>query len=127
MTATATETPTEAGKAPGVGRIARVIGPVVDIEFPAEELPEIYNALKTTVRLSSEGSDETVTEMTLEVEQHLGDNIVRAIALKPTDGLVRRAAVRATGAPITVAVGDITNGKVLNVLGAPRNLAEGAA
>src|SRR5690606_25768137 len=125
MTATATETPTEAGKAPGVGRIARVIGPVVDIEFPAEELPEIYNALKTTVRLSSEGSDETVTEMTLEVEQHLGDNIVRAIALKPTDGLVRGAEVRDTGAPITVPVGDITKGKVFNVIGEPLNLTEG--
>src|SRR5690606_14110041 len=125
MTATATETPTEAGKAPGVGRIARVIGPVVDIEFPPEELPELYNALKTTVRLSSEGSDETVTEMTLEVEQHLGDNIVRAIALKPTDGLVRGAEVRDTGAPITVPVGDITKGKVFNVIGEPLNLAEG--
>src|SRR5690606_29620623 len=76
-------------------------------------------------RLSSEGSDETVTEMTLEVEQHLGDNIVRAIALKPTDGLVRGAEVRDTGAPITVPVGDITKGKVFNVIGEPLNLTEG--
>jgi F-type H+-transporting ATPase subunit beta len=121
MTATVSPDVTEQEKKPAVGRIARVIGPVVDIEFPPEELPEIYNALKTTIDLPGQGA----TEMTLEVEQHLGDNIVRAIALKPTDGLVRGAEVRDTGGPITVPVGDITKGRVFNVIGEPLNLAEG--
>jgi len=125
MTATAAET-TEERKAPAVGRIARVIGPVVDIEFPPDELPAIYNALKTTLNLAGAGDGEGgATEMTLEVEQHLGDNIVRAIALKPTDGLVRGAEVRDTGGPITVPVGDVTKGKVFNVIGDVLNLEEG--
>ncbi|GAB2617715.1 F0F1 ATP synthase subunit beta [Pseudactinotalea suaedae] len=123
MTATVSPDVTEQEKKPAVGRIARVIGPVVDIEFPPDELPEIYNALKTTVRLGDLGDEGT--EMTLEVEQHLGDNIVRAIALKPTDGLVRGAEVRDTGGPITVPVGDVTKGKVFNVIGDVLNLAEG--
>jgi F-type H+-transporting ATPase subunit beta len=70
--------------ATATGRIARVIGPVVDIEFPHDNLPGIYNALTTTISLGGETST-----LTLEVAQHLGDNLVRAIALKPTDGLVR--------------------------------------
>src|SRR6478752_2571729 len=68
----------------GVGRIARVTGPVVDIEFPHDAIPEIYNALKTTIVIDGESN-----EITLEVAQHLGDDLVRAIALKPTDGVVR--------------------------------------
>jgi F-type H+-transporting ATPase subunit beta len=119
MTATQSES-TEATAA-GVGRIARVIGPVVDIEFPAGAIPALYNALKTTLTLEGEGE----TEMTLETAQHLGDNVVRAIALKPTDGLVRGAEVRDTGAPISVPVGDVTKGHVFNVTGEPLNLAEG--
>ncbi|WP_156249996.1 F0F1 ATP synthase subunit beta [Pseudactinotalea terrae] len=121
MTATVTPDVSEQEQKPAVGRIARVIGPVVDIEFPPDELPEIYNALKTTVDLPGQGA----SEMTLEVEQHLGDNIVRAIALKPTDGLVRGAEVRDTGEPISVPVGDITKGKVFNVIGEVLNLEEG--
>ena len=96
----------------GVGRIARVTGPVVDIEFPHDAIPGIYNALKTTYTLG----EETIT-LTLEVAQHLGDDLVRAIALKPTDGLVRGQEVTDTGAPISVPVGDVTKGKVFNVLG----------
>src|SRR5699024_9575248 len=125
MTATASDTAASATPGPGIGRIARVIGPVVDIEFPPDAMPDIYNALKTTIDLSSQGEGEGVIEMTLEVAQHLGDHIVRAIALKPTDGLVRGAEVRDTGEAISVPVGDVTKGKVFNVIGEPLNLAEG--
>ena len=103
-----------------VGRIARVTGPVVDIEFPHDAIPDIYNALKTTIAIGEER-----TELTLEVAQHLGDDLVRAIALKPTDGLVRGQEVRNTGGPITVPVGDVTKGKVFNVLGEVLNSAPG--
>jgi len=99
-------------KVAATGRVARVTGPVVDVEFPHDSIPEIYNALKTTISL-----DGTPSELTLEVAQHLGDDLVRAIALKPTDGLVRGQEVRDTGGPITVPVGDVTKGKVFNVLG----------
>ncbi|MGC0249745.1 F0F1 ATP synthase subunit beta [Pseudactinotalea sp. Z1748] len=122
MTATETAGPDTTEREPGVGRVARVIGPVVDIEFPPDALPEMYNALKTTITM---GADDAGTEMTLEVAQHLGDNLVRAIALKPTDGLVRGAQVRDTGESITVPVGDVTKGKVFNVIGEPLNLEEG--
>ena len=112
-------------KTPGTGRISRVIGPVVDVEFPPDQLPEMYNAL--TVEFAGMGSDETgkMQTMTMEVAQHLGDNIVRAIALKPTDGLVRGSKVVDTGAPISVPVGDITKGHVFNVIGDCLNLKEG--
>ena len=95
-----------------VGRVARVNGPVVDIEFPHDSIPDIYNALKTTITIGEES-----TEITLEVAQHLGDDLVRAIALKPTDGIVRGQEVRDTGEAISVPVGDITKGKVFNVIG----------
>ena len=120
MTATASETPAAGAGEPGVGRIARVIGPVIDIEFPPDAIPEMYNALTTTVEIGEDSS-----EMTLEVAQHLGDNLVRAIALKPTDGLVRGGKVYDTGAAISVPVGDITKGKVFNVIGEALNLPEG--
>ncbi|MGA1718457.1 MAG: F0F1 ATP synthase subunit beta, partial [Aquiluna sp.] len=94
------------------GRIARVTGPVVDIEFPHDSIPEIYNALTTEIVLGKEKST-----LTLEVAQHLGDDLVRAIALKPTDGLVRGGIVHDSGAPISVPVGDVTKGKVFNVIG----------
>ncbi len=99
-------------QATATGRVARVTGPVVDVEFPHDSIPDIYNALQTTVTLGGE----TIT-LTLEVAQHLGDDLVRAIALKPTDGVVRGQEVRDTGGPITVPVGDATKGKVFNVLG----------
>src|SRR6202021_2943385 len=96
------------------GRVARVIGPVVDVEFPAEAMPEIYFALHVDITYG--GNTRTLT---LEVEQHLGDNLVRAISLEATDGLVRGAEVTNTGAPISVPVGDVTKGHVFNVLGDP--------
>src|SRR6187402_148476 len=99
-------------KIAGVGRIARVTGPVVDIEFPHDSIPPIYNALKTTITIGDESN-----EITLEVAQHLGDDLVRAIALKPTDGIVRGQEVRDTGEAISVPVGDVTKGKVFNVIG----------
>jgi F-type H+-transporting ATPase subunit beta len=96
------------------GRVVRVIGPVVDVEFPPNQLPEINNALTVDVHMG-----ETVTTITCEVAQHIGDSSIRAIALKPTDGLVRGAAVRNTGQPITVPVGEGVLGHVYNVLGEP--------
>src|SRR5215472_9243643 len=98
----------------GTGRVARVIGPVVDVEFPAESMPEIYYALNVDVEFG--GATRTLT---LEVEQHVGDNMVRAISLQPTDGLVRGAEVTSTGSPITVPVGDVSKGHVFNALGEP--------
>ncbi|MEJ6619550.1 MAG: F0F1 ATP synthase subunit beta [Pontimonas sp.] len=98
--------------ATATGRVARVTGPVVDVEFPHDSLPGIYNALKTTITIDGQSS-----VLTLEVAQHLGDDLVRAIALKPTDGLVRGQEVTDTGGPITVPVGDETKGKVFNVIG----------
>jgi len=94
------------------GRIARVNGPVVDIEFPHDSIPEIYNALTTEVAFGDQKST-----LTLEVAQHLGDDLVRAIAMQPTDGLVRGGEVHDSGSPIMVPVGDVTKGKVFNVLG----------
>jgi F-type H+-transporting ATPase subunit beta len=111
MTATIEEQDTEA-TAGGIGRVSRVIGPVVDVEFPVDQMPEIYNAL--TVEITVEGETRS---MTLEVELHIGDNLVRAIALKPTDGMQRGTEVQDTGAPISVPVGDITKGHVWNVTG----------
>ena len=118
----ATDTATEAR---ATGRITRIIGPVVDIEFPPDAVPEMYNALTTTVDLTGQGEGEGPLQMTLEVAQHLGDNVVRAVSLKPTDGLVRGATVVDTGAPISVPVGDVTKGHVFNVTGDVLNLAEG--
>ncbi|HEY1330471.1 MAG TPA: F0F1 ATP synthase subunit beta [Actinomycetota bacterium] len=96
------------------GRVIRVIGPVVDVEFPPDELPEINYAL--TVDRVLDGESVTIT---CEVAQHIGENAVRAIALRPTDGLVRGAPVVNTGAPISVPVGPSTLGHVFNVLGEP--------
>ena len=101
----------------GVGRIARVTGPVVDVEFPPDAMPAIYNALSVGVSFSTGDGDDQTRTLTLEVEQHLGDNMVRAVSLQPTDGLVRGAEVRDSGAPISVPVGDVTKGHVWNALG----------
>ena len=98
--------------AAAIGRVARVNGPVVDIEFAHDEIPGIYNALKTTITIAGQSH-----EITLEVAQHLGDDLVRAIAMNPTDGVVRGQEVRDTGDQITVPVGDVTKGKVFNVIG----------
>ncbi|MDE1654949.1 F0F1 ATP synthase subunit beta [Actinotignum schaalii] len=105
-----------------IGRITQVIGAVVDVEFPSDALPDINNALKTTATLPAGDGSVIEQEMVLEVAQHLGDNVVRTIAMKPTDGLVRGAVVIDTGAPITVPVGDVTRGHVFNVVGEPLNV-----
>src|SRR4051812_10493261 len=98
----------------GVGRISRVIGPVVDVEFALDELPEIYNALHVDRTLG-----EDTSTITLEVSQHIGDNMVRCVSMAPADGLVRGAEVTDTGGPISVPGGDMTKGHVFNVLGGP--------
>ncbi|RAE31307.1 F0F1 ATP synthase subunit beta, partial [Burkholderia multivorans] len=103
-----------------LGRISRVIGPVVDVEFPLDSVPEIYNALTTTVELA-----EGTRKLTFETSLHLGNGIVRAVSLQPTDGLVRGQEVTDTGSPITVPVGDVTKGHVWNTTGDCLNLAEG--
>ena len=97
------------------GKVVQVIGPVIDIEFP-DGLPEIYNA----VRIVAEGTDggEKI-DIVAEVEQHLGENRVRTVAMQPTDGLTRGMTAVDTGAAITVPVGPETLGRVLNVLGEP--------
>ncbi|MGJ6979373.1 F0F1 ATP synthase subunit beta [Aestuariimicrobium soli] len=109
---TATEVDPQARKAGGVGRVSRVIGPVVDVEFPADQMPDIMNALLVETEVMGEKRT-----MTMEVALHIGDDTVRAIALKPTDGMQRGAEVRDTGAPISVPVGDVTKGHVWNVTG----------
>src|ERR1044071_1707649 len=109
---TATETQRRRDTTAGTGRVVRVIGPVVDAEFPRDAMPEIYNALHVDVTLA-----EGTRTLTLEIAQHLGDNLVRAISMQPTDGLVRGAEVKDTGAPISVPVGDVTKGHVFNALG----------
>jgi F-type H+-transporting ATPase subunit beta len=113
MTATATEK--NEALPGGVGRVVRVIGPVVDVEFPADAMPDIYNALEVDLGLG--GDTSKMTTITMEVALHVGDNIVRAISMKPTDGMVRGAEVRDTGAAISVPVGDVTKGRVWNVTG----------
>jgi F-type H+-transporting ATPase subunit beta len=114
MRVTADTPAREQARQAATGRVARVIGPVVDIEFATEEMPEIYNALHVDVTLG-----DTTKTLTLEIEQHLGDDTVRAISMEPTDGLVRGAPVYDTGAPISVPVGDVTKGHLFNVLGEP--------
>ena len=113
MTATDEKTPESGDTVASTGRVARVIGPVVDVEFPADQMPEIYYALHVDVSVEAD----TTRTLTLEVEQHIGDNIVRAISMQPTDGMVRGAEVINTGAPIEVPVGDVTKGHVFNALG----------
>lgn len=111
MTVTA-ENPTQTQAAGGVGRVARVIGPVVDVEFPADQMPDILNALKIEIQ-----AGELSREIVAEVALHVGDNVVRAISLKPTDGMRRGTEVIDTGAPISVPVGLVTKGRVWNVTG----------
>src|ERR687892_502765 len=96
----------------GTGRVVRIIGPVVDVEFAPDELPRINNAI--TVERTLDGETTTIT---CEVAQHVGESMVRAIAMSPTDGLVRGAPVTDTGASMTMPVGEETLGHVFNVLG----------
>ena len=111
MTAAVT-TPTEGKAGSTQGRVVRIIGPVVDVEFPRGSIPELFNALHAEVTLAA-----VAKTLTLEVAQHLGDNLVRTISMQPTDGLVRGAAVSDTGFPIRVPVDDVVKGHVFNALG----------
>ncbi|WP_328955142.1 F0F1 ATP synthase subunit beta [Kitasatospora purpeofusca] len=101
------------------GRVARVIGPVVDVEFPVDAIPNMFNALRVEVD-NPDGSGKKV--LTLEVAQHLGDGLIRGISMQPTDGLVRGSQVTDTGSAISVPVGQITKGKVFNALGEVLNV-----
>ena len=93
-----------------VGKIVQVIGPVIDVEFEPEQLPELYNAI--TVKMDS-------GQLVAEVEQHIGRNQIRAVAMSTTDGIVRGMEVVDTGQPITVPVGKPALGRILNVIGEP--------
>jgi F-type H+-transporting ATPase subunit beta len=98
--------------AENIGRVVQVIGPTVDLEFGADQLPEILNAIK--IRNESQDS-----ELTVEVAQHIGNNVVRCIAMDSTDGLVRGMPATDTGAPISVPVGEQSLGRLFNLLGDP--------
>lgn len=97
------------------GRVVSVMGPVVDVEFERGQLPEILHALKVETTLDNGNK----IDLTLEVSNHLGDNLVRCIAMSSTDGLVRGLDALDLGAPISVPVGNVTLGRVFNVLGQP--------
>ena len=94
-----------------IGHVVQVIGPVVDVEFESEHLPELYNALELTVR-----DDEGDHKVVVEVQQHVGRNQVRAVAMSSTDAVVRGMDVIDTGAAISVPVGATALGRILNVL-----------
>ena len=109
------------GNGKNIGRVEEIQGVVIEVAFP-DELPEIYNALEIDLEAYGEddevsGSDESKGILVCEVQQHLGDDRVRAVAMDATDGLARGAEVRDTGGPITVPVGDVTLGRIFNLLG----------
>ncbi|MFQ6045994.1 MAG: F0F1 ATP synthase subunit beta [Gemmatimonadales bacterium] len=97
------------------GRIVQIIGPVIDVEFEPEQLPELYTALE----VKDDGDGRPPVRVVAEVQQHIGRNQVRAVAMSSTDGLVRGMPVRDTGGPVTVPVGEAALGRILNVLGEP--------
>ena len=101
------------------GKVIQITGPVIDVEFPVGELPAIYNALEITRPSNGSGGDGTgeSEKLIVEVQQHLGNNWVRTVAMSTTDGLPRGIEARDTGAPITVPVGEVTLGRVFDVLG----------
>ncbi|MBI1979952.1 MAG: F0F1 ATP synthase subunit beta [Elusimicrobia bacterium] len=100
-----------------LGKVVQIIGPVVDIEFSSGELPQLLDAVK----IRQEGKENGEGKLTVEVAQHLGDRVVRAVALGPTDGLKRGLIAENTGAPITVPVGKGCLGRLMNVLGEPKD------
>ena len=104
------------------GRVVQVMGPVVDVKFDDGQLPDIYNALR--VQYSAQSETEVDIDLTLEVALHLGDDTVRTIAMGSTDGVQRGMDAVDTGAPISVPVGDVTLGRVFNVLGETIDLDE---
>jgi F-type H+-transporting ATPase subunit beta len=106
--------PTEEKKA-NFGKVVQVIGPVLDVEFESEHLPELYNALRIREKTDA-GTD---IDVVVEVQQHIGRNQVRAVAMSSTDAVVRGMKVEDTGGPITVPVGEAALGRILNVLGNP--------
>src|ERR687886_807628 len=130
---TLTAPASQASTASTTGRIAQIIGPVVDVQFPSEHLPEIYYALEVDLSAvvttgedgqsgdgaALKGVEQASGKLVLEVQQHLGNNVVRAVAMGPTDGLRRGLEVVDTRAPITVPVGPPTLGRLFNVLGEP--------
>src|SRR5947199_7587368 len=99
-------------KARSIGKVVQVIGPVLDVEFEPERLPELYNALVIDHR----GNGTPPIHLVAEVQQHIGRNQVRAVAMSSTDGVVRGVEVTDTGDPITVPVGNAALGRVLKVL-----------
>ena len=98
-----------------IGKVVQVIGPVLDVEFESEHLPELYNALRIREKTDA-GTD---IDVVVEVQQHIGRNQVRAVAMSSTDAVVRGMKVEDTGGPITVPVGEAALGRILNVLGNP--------
>src|SRR6188472_1636310 len=98
-----------------LGRVVQVIGPVVDVAFDSAELPEINTALL----LSNPSIDKREDNLTVEVAQHLGEHMVRCVAMDTTDGLVRGQSVKNTNGPITMPVGAEVLGRILNVIGNP--------
>ena len=120
MTAVTNEGATAPQHEAGAGRVSRIIGPVIDVEFPADAMPAMYNLLTVMVELAGEKKS-----LNLEVAQHIGDNMVRAVSLQPTDGVVRGAPVKDTGGPIMVPVADVTLGHVFNTTGDCLNLKGG--
>ena len=98
-----------------VGRVVQVIGPVLDVEFEAGHLPEIYSAL----RLQATSGDDREISLVAEVQQHIGRGQVRAVSMSSTDGVTRGMEVVDTGQPITVPVGEAALGRILNVIGEP--------
>src|SRR5262245_14640993 len=100
-----------------VGKIVQVIGPVIDVAFEAGHLTEIYHALRVVA--DGAGGGGAALDVIAEVEQHLGENRVRSVAMKPTDGIQRGMSAEDLGGPISVPVGPETLGRVLNVLGEP--------
>jgi hypothetical protein len=98
-----------------IGKVVQVIGPVLDVEFEAEHLPELYNALEITAK----SEDGTNIRVVAEVQQHIGRNQVRAVAMSTTDSVVRGMEVVDMGGPISVPVGKPALGRILNVLGDP--------
>ncbi len=111
---TVTETSTDATAALKPGRVVAIAGPVVDVEFPADAVPPINTALEMTITVDGEG-----IAVRAEVAQQIGESRVRAICLKPTDGLTRGAEVRNLGVGLTMPVGDGVLGHVINVIGEP--------
>src|SRR5262245_45959235 len=111
---TVTDTSTDTGTAPKSGRVVAIAGPVVDVEFPPDAVPAINTALEMTIMVDGEP-----VAVRAEVAQQIGDSRVRAICLKPTDGLIRGTEVRNLGTGLTMPVGDGVLGHVTNVIGEP--------